>query len=53
MKLLSDCPFLKNLEVADGKTSIIFPVAVCGFEICSLTLKKRIWADGRCLEVWC
>jgi hypothetical protein len=51
MKLLSDYALLNNLEGAEGKTSVIFPVAVSGFEICSVTLKNRIWADGRCLEV--
>jgi len=51
MKLLCDYALLKNLEGADGKTSVILPVAVGGFEICSVTLKNRVWANGRCLEV--
>jgi len=51
MKLLRDYALLSNLEDADDKTSVILPVAVCGFDICSVTLKNRIWADGRCLEV--
>jgi hypothetical protein len=51
MKLLSDYALLNNLEGAEDKTIVIFPGAIYGFEICSVTLKNRIWADGRCLEV--
>jgi len=51
MKLLSDYALLNDLEGAEGKTSVFFPVVICGFEICSVTVKNRIWADGRCLEV--
>jgi len=37
MKLLSNYALLNNLEGAEGKRSAIFPVAIYGFEICSVT----------------
>jgi hypothetical protein len=49
MKLLSDYALLNNLEGAEGKTSVIFPVTIYGFEICSVTLRIEY---GLMVGVW-
>jgi len=49
MKLLSDYALLNNLEGAEGKTSVIFAVAIYGFEICYVTLRT---AYGLMVGVW-
>jgi hypothetical protein len=41
--------FLNNLEGAEGKTSVIFPVAIYGFEICYVTLRTEY---GLMVGVW-
>jgi hypothetical protein len=51
MKLLSYYSLLNNLEGAEGKTSVIFPVAIYGFEICSVTLRIEYGLMVGVLEV--